>query len=156
MGTCVRTRAMLCKSGKYRSRLRREVSGKSLEADCAGKFPRIPCAPNASADDPACLRAHTHSLARARERKKHKKNQQHSYAFASGIRHHPELLQDLPEDRPPPSRRSQEQNSVQETLHGERFEDDDLELPEAAFPFEEDGGMTPHVASHIHVGQIHR
>jgi hypothetical protein len=99
------------------------------------------------------VRAHTHTLACAREEKKHKKIQRHSHAFASGIRHHPELLQ---EDRPPPSRRSQGQNSVQETLHGERFEDDDLELPEAAFPFEEDGGMTPHVASHIHVGQIHR
>jgi hypothetical protein len=79
-------------------------------------------------------------------RKKTQKNQRHSHAFASGIRHHPELLQ---EDRPPPSRRSQGQNSVQETLHGERFEDDSLELPEAAFPFEEED-----VVSRIHAGQI--
>ena len=100
--------------------------------------------------------AHTLTPLRVRANENNTKKINNTHAFASGIRHHPELLQDLQEDRPPPSRRSQEQNSVQETLHGERFEDDDLELPEAAFPFEEDGGMTPHVASHIHVGQIHR
>jgi hypothetical protein len=45
----------------------------SLEADGAERCPRIPCAPNASADDPACVRAHTHTLACAREKKNTKK-----------------------------------------------------------------------------------
>jgi len=104
--------------------VRRFASLESLEADCAEKCPCIPCSSNASADDPACVRAHTHTLACAHENTKHKEIQRHSHAVGSEIRHHPELLQteefvfQTEEDRPPsPSRRSQGSDSLNETLH---------------------------------------
>jgi hypothetical protein len=109
---------------RVRVRVRRFASLESLETDCAEKCPRIPCSPNASADDPPCVRAHTHTLACVHENKKHKEIQRHSHAFESGIRHHPELLQteefvfQTEEDRPlSPSRRSHGSDSLHETLH---------------------------------------